>query len=62
MNLVDKAARLAMVAHNGTNRDGDRNVPYIMHPHAIVALLKEWRECDFLNNCDFLRLQPQRVL
>ena len=22
MNIVDNAARLAMVAHNGTNRDG----------------------------------------
>lgn len=42
MNVVDKAARLAMVAHNGTNRDGEGNVPYIVHPHAVVAMLKEW--------------------
>ncbi len=42
MNVVDKAARLAMVAHNGTNRDGPGNVPYIVHPHAVVVMLKEW--------------------
>ena len=42
MNVVDKAARLAMVAHNGTNRDGEGNIPYIVHPHAVVAMLKEW--------------------
>lgn len=42
MNIVDRAARLAMGAHNGTNRDGDGNVPYIVHPHAVVAMLKEW--------------------
>lgn len=42
MNIVDKAARLAMVAHNGTNRKGPGNVPYIVHPHAVVAMLKEW--------------------
>ena len=42
MNVVDKMAYLAMVAHNGVNREGPRNVPYIVHPHAVVALLKEW--------------------
>lgn len=42
MKLVDKAARLAMVADNGTSRDGDGNVPYIVHPHAVVAMLKDW--------------------
>lgn len=42
MNVVDRAARLAMVAHNGTNRDGPGNVPYIVHPHAVVAMLKTW--------------------
>lgn len=42
MNIVDKAARLAMVAHNGTNRDGPGNIPYIVHPHAVVAMLKAW--------------------
>lgn len=42
MNVVDKMARLAMVAHNGVNRDGPGNVPYIVHPHAVVAMLKEW--------------------
>ena len=42
MNVVDRAARLAMVAHNGTNRDGEGNVPYVVHPHAVVAMLKDW--------------------
>ena len=42
MNVVDKAARLAMIAHNGTNRDGEGNIPYIVHPHAVVAMLKDW--------------------
>ncbi len=42
MNVVERAARLAMVAHNGTNREGPGNVPYIVHPHAVVAMLKEW--------------------
>ena len=42
MNIVDRAARLAMVAHNGTNRDGEGNIPYIVHPHAVVAMLKDW--------------------
>ena len=42
MNTVERAARLAMVAHNGTNRKGPGNVPYIVHPHAVVAMLKEW--------------------
>ena len=31
-----------MIAHNGVNRDGPGNVPYIVHPHAIVSWLKEW--------------------
>lgn len=42
MNVVDKMARLAMIAHNGTNRKGPGNVPYIVHPHAVVTVLKEW--------------------
>lgn len=42
MNVVDKMARLAMIAHNGTNRKGPGNVPYIVHPHAVVSMLKEW--------------------
>lgn len=42
MTVVDKMARLAMIAHNGVNRKGPGNVPYIVHPHAVVALLKEW--------------------
>lgn len=42
MNVVDRMARLAMVAHNGVNRDGPGNVPYIVHPHAVVSMLKEW--------------------
>ncbi len=42
MNIVDRAARLAMVAHNGTNRDGEGNIPYIVHPHAVVSMLKDW--------------------
>lgn len=42
MNVVDKMARLAMVAHNGVNRDGPGNVPYIVHPHAVVSMLKDW--------------------
>ena len=42
MNVVDKMARLAMIAHNGTNRKGAGNVPYVVHPHAVVAMLKEW--------------------
>ena len=42
MNVVDKMARLAMIAHNGTNRKGPGNVPYVVHPHAVVAMLKEW--------------------
>ena len=42
MNIVEKMARLAMIAHNGVNRKGPGNVPYIVHPHAVAALLKEW--------------------
>ena len=42
MNVVDRMARVAMVAHNGVNRNGPGNVPYIVHPHDVVALLKEW--------------------
>ena len=42
MTVVDKMARLAMIAHNGVNRNGPGNVPYIVHPHGVVALLKEW--------------------
>lgn len=42
MNVVDRMARLAMIAHNGVNRDGPGNVPYIVHPHAVVSMLKEW--------------------
>lgn len=42
VNVVDRMARLAMIAHNGVNRTGPGNVPYIVHPHAVVALLKEW--------------------
>ena len=42
MNVVDRMARVAMIAHNGMNRDGPGNVPYIVHPHAVVSMLKEW--------------------
>ena len=42
MCIVDKMARLAMIAHNGTNRNGPGNVPYIVHPHAVVTMLKGW--------------------
>ena len=42
MNVVDRMARLAMIAHNGVNRDGPGNVPYIVHPLAVVSMLKEW--------------------
>lgn len=42
MNVVDKMARLAMIAHNGVNRNGPGNVPYIVHPHAVAAMLKDW--------------------
>lgn len=42
MNIVDKMARLAMVAHNGVNRRGPGNIPYIVHPHSVVSLLKSW--------------------
>ena len=30
MNVVDRMARLAMIAHNGVNRRGLGNVPYIV--------------------------------
>ena len=46
MNVVDRMARLAMIAHNGVNRDGPGNVPYIVHPHAVVSMLKEWGYTD----------------
>ena len=42
MNIVERMARLAMIAHNGVNRDGPGNVPYIVHPHAVVCMLKSW--------------------
>lgn len=42
MNVVDRMARLAMISHNGVNRKGLGNKPYIVHPHAVVAMLKEW--------------------
>ena len=42
MNVVERMAQLAMIAHNGVNRDGPGNVPYIVHPHAVVCLLKHW--------------------
>ena len=41
MNVVDRMARLAMIAHNGVNRKGLGNKPYIVHPHAVVAMLKD---------------------
>ena len=41
MNVVDRMARLAMIAHNGVNRDGPCNVPYIVHPYAVVSMLKD---------------------
>ncbi len=42
MNIVERMAELAMIAHNGVNRDGPGNVPYIVHPHAVVSRLKSW--------------------
>ena len=42
MNVVERMARLAMIAHNGVNRDGTGNVPYVVHPHAVVSMLKGW--------------------
>ncbi len=42
MNVVERMAKLAMIAHNGVNRDGPGNVPYIVHPHAVVSRLKSW--------------------
>ena len=30
MSVVDRMARLAMIAHNGVNRRGPGNVPYIV--------------------------------
>lgn len=42
MNVVERMARLAMIAHNGVNRKGPGNVPYIVHPHAVVTMLKSW--------------------
>ncbi len=50
MNIVDKAARLAMVTHNGTNRDGEGNIPCIVHSHAVVAMVKDW---GFSEKSDF---------
>lgn len=41
MNVVDRMARLAMIAHNGVNRKGPGNKPYIVHPHAVVVMLKD---------------------
>ena len=38
MTVVDKMARLAMIAHNGVNRKGVGNVPYVA--------LRRWRESD----------------
>lgn len=42
MNVVDRMAQLAMIAHNGMSRNGQGNIPYIVHPHAVVSMLKEW--------------------
>lgn len=42
MNVVERMAELAMIAHNGANRNGLGNVPYIVHPHAVVCMLKSW--------------------
>ena len=41
MNVVGRMARLAMIAHNDVNRKGPGNKPYIVHPHAVVAMLKD---------------------
>ena len=31
-----------MIAHNGINRKGEGNIPYIVHPHDVVCMLKSW--------------------
>jgi len=42
MNVVERITELAMSAHNGVNRDGPGTVPYIVHPNAVVCMLRGW--------------------
>ena len=42
MNIVERMARVAMIAHNGANRKGPGGIPYIVHPHDVVCMLKSW--------------------
>ena len=39
---VRRMVRLAISAHEGQFRRGPKNLPYIVHPHAVVAMLKSW--------------------
>ena len=41
MNVVERMARIAMVAHNGVNRDGHGNVPYVVRPHWRAETCRE---------------------
>ncbi len=42
MNIVDKMEALADEWHCGVERKGKGHVPYIEHPRAVVAQLREW--------------------
>lgn len=42
MTDVEKVSRFAERVHEGQFRKGPGKVPYIEHPAAVVALLKEW--------------------
>lgn len=39
---VRRMARLAISAHEGQFRSGPGDLPYVVHPHAVVAMLKSW--------------------
>jgi (p)ppGpp synthase/HD superfamily hydrolase len=45
MTLIEKADQLAARAHEGQMRK-DGNVPYIMHPRAVAAILKAYGFSD----------------
>lgn len=41
MNIIEKATRIAVIAHQGQTRKGD-NLPYIIHPFMVALKLQKY--------------------
>lgn len=39
---VERALRVALQAHEGQTRKGDRDVPYVSHPLHVALILAQW--------------------